>query len=44
MEQLGRVPEGGENVDWRGFRFTVTRDARPGPAATARASRPRRPG
>ncbi len=28
MDRLGRVPEGGEDVDWRGFRFTVTRVAR----------------
>ena len=28
MDQLGRIPEGGEDVDWRGFRFTVTRVAR----------------
>jgi putative hemolysin len=28
MDQLGRVPKGGEDVEWQGFRFTVTRLAR----------------
>lgn len=28
MDRLGRVPEGGEDVEWSGFRFTVTRVAR----------------